>query len=150
MKILKANWKPVEHFTGILHGNQSYNGTLQLLVDEIPHDKMKFKKIGRFFYAEKDGYCRVYEHKNGTTDGFAGRTITLDIDGVGEMDFKGSLWDPWECPDTIPKYFNISVTIDPKAMETGHTFYSGKITWALAEEIIDSLNADVKISRFGM
>lgn len=144
MKILEAKWVPNKKH-GILHGNLSYNGSLHLLVDEIPD--VKFKKIGNFFYGEKDGYVRLYEHKRGTTQGFAGRTITLDIEGVGEMDFHGCLWDPFECPKEIPKHFCIGITTEPGVMEKGYTFYSGKITWELAQKIINSIEADVAIRR---
>ena len=146
MKILKSEWKPSPNMGIIATGNMVYPGSLHLLVDEIP--KVIFKKMGHFFYGEADGYVRLYKHEKGTTDGFGGRTITLNIEGVGEMDFKGCLWDPFSIPDDIPKFFCVGITTDPKAFERGHTYTAGKITWGLAKEIIDSLGVDVKLRRF--
>ena len=131
---------------GILHGNKVYPGSLHLLVDEIP--KVIYKKIGNYFYGEKDGFVSLYEHQKGTTDGFAGRTITLDIEGVGKKDFKGSLWDPFDLPDDIPKFFNVSITTDPEAMEIGHTFMAGKITWDLAISIFGDLGVNITLKKW--
>jgi len=145
MKILKSEWKPSDR--GIINtGNMIYQGSLHLLVDYVP--KVTFKKIGNFFYGENEGYVRLYKHEPGTKDGFAGRTITLNIEGVGEMDFKGCLWDPFSIPDDIPKFFCVGITTDPKVFDRGFTYTAGKITWELAKEIIDSLGVDVKLRRF--
>jgi len=144
MKILEAKWENTK--MNILHGNTVYPGSLHLLVDEIPD--VIFKKIGNFFYGEKDGYVQLYEHKKGTKNGFAGRTITLDIEGVGAMDFVGCLWDPYECPSTVPKHFAVGITTDPEVIKRGHTYYSGKITWDLAKETLDSLGVDVQLRKF--
>lgn len=145
MKILKSEWKPSE--ISILNtGNLCYSGSLHLLVDEIP--KVKFKKFGNFFYGERDGYIRLYEYQPGTKDGFGGRTITLNIDGLGDMDFMGTLWDPFSIPDDIPKFFNVGITTDPKVFERGHTYMAGKITWDLAKEILNELEVEMTIRKF--
>jgi len=145
MEILKSEWKPAD--IQILNtGNICYPGKLNLLVNEIP--KVIFKKIGNFFYGEKEGYVRLYEYKPGSKDGFGGRTITLDIEGIGEMDFTGTLWDPFSIPDDIPKFFCVGITTDPEVFERGHTYMAGKITWELATEILESININVKLRKF--
>lgn len=146
MKILQAKWKPVrEGRTEILHGDTSYNGALQILVDEIPMPKCRW--IGRFIYGEEDGFCEVYEYIPGSTEAFGGATITIDFEDGQKENFKGSLWDPFRIPDTIPEHRCISITIDPKVMKQGRTFLSGKITKGLFDQIIDGLKEtpEVKI-----
>ncbi len=143
MEILEAKWIPSD--TKILQtGNVAYNGSLHLLVDKIP--EVVFKKMGDYLYGENEGYVRLYHYQKGTTRGFAGRTITLDLEGFGEMDFVGSLWDPMgPLPDNIPKFFSVGITEDPEDMERGNTFMAGKITWDLAKSTFDSIPEDGKV-----
>ena len=72
--ILKSKWKHSK--IKILNNGCAYNGELELLVDKIP--EVEFEEYGFFYYGEKDGYVKVYEHEPGSTDGFAGREITLN------------------------------------------------------------------------
>ncbi len=148
MKIKKSKWKPVdEKFNGgILSGHLTYNGTLQLLVDKIP--EVEYERIGNYFYGEKDGYCSVYEYQKGSTDGFAGRTITLKIKGGGNVDFKGSLWDPMLKPENIPEYRHISITTDAEVFERGYTFYGGKITTKLWDKLLKKLKVKAVLKDF--
>lgn len=146
MKVLKAEWKDSD--MRILHGDLSYKGSLDLLVDEIP--EIEFEQIGNYFYGEKDGLVKCYKHIPGTKDGFGGRTITIKFKDGPTLDFKGCLWDPFSLSDKIPKHFCVGITTDPEVMERGYTFYAGKITWKLAQEIFESLNVNPDIKRFGL
>ena len=148
MKILKKKWKPVDkrYNGGIICGHLTYNGKLQLLVDEIPD--LEFERIGDYFYGEKEGYCNVYQYQKGTTNSFGGRTITLKIKGCGEIDFKGSLWDPHSCPNNIPQHRHVSITTLTDVFERGFTFQSGKITKKLFDKITKKLKAEIIIKPF--
>lgn len=114
-----------------LSGHRAYQYTLKILVDEIPHDEMVFKKYGPFLYAEKEGFVRIYKHEPGTTNGFAGRTIALNVEGR-PMAFTGSLWDPMsyrqQKENNVPSYRACSVTTKQRVMELGYTFYAGYLT----------------------
>ncbi|MGD2065841.1 MAG: hypothetical protein PVI43_01560 [Candidatus Bathyarchaeota archaeon] len=126
-------------------GHLKYDGMIQLLVDEIPHNEMVFRWYGKFLYAEKYGYVRVYHHKPGTKDGFAGRSITINING-NKTTFNGDLWDPtgFSKMESVPEYRAVCITEDLAAYNRGYTFYAGYVTKELYEKIHDHLNTKNK------
>ena len=144
-KILDIQWreslwqgKPIKSISGHL----VYNGTLELLLDKVPELKdFTFKRYGKFFYAEKDCFVKIYKYMPGSTDGFAGREVTLKFDDTGEITFKGSLWDPMSYTETIkngvPEYRAIAVTDEKEVMERGYTFYSAYITKELYLDLME-------------
>lgn len=150
MNVLKAQWKPSKEGR-LLIGPYSYSGQLQLLLDEEPAwDEFVFRKYGPFLFASLDGFVRVYVHKPGTRAGFAGRTITLNVEGE-KKDFHGSLWDPIslrDAPDDLPQFRSVSITADPKVMKRGYTFGAAYMlksifeTLAQEAEVLDATKAD--------
>ena len=144
MQILDVKWKSVDkRFTGILHGDRTYKGTLQLLVDKIPHPKCKW--IGRFVYGEEDGFCRVYEWEPGSTRAFANSPITVHFEDGTTRVFVGDLWDPHHVSERVPDHRHISITTEQRVMNRGHTFYGGKITRALWDKLIDRVKLEREV-----
>jgi len=122
----------------LISGHRGYSGSLQLLLDSRPTlTDFTFAEYGNMFYAENDGFVRVFQHVPGSTDGFAGREYTLNFD-EGPRTFKGSLWDPTEFDDTsgIPKYRAVSITDSKDVMVRGHTFYAGYVTKELYHKLL--------------
>lgn len=142
MKIIKAQVKKIES-RAFIHGEKVYSGILELLVDEIP--EVAFRQINNFYYGEKDGYVRLYEHKPGSRNGFGGAEITLTMEGGTERTFIGTLWDPFHVPEFIPPCRCIAITTDPAAMERGHTFTYGKITEELFRSILEDIGENIQI-----
>ncbi len=143
-RIKKIQYKKAEYngrSVTLLSGHMGYKGSIQILVNEVPKgEDFVFRKIGVFLFAEKEGFVEIYRHDIGSTDGFAGREITLNVEGE-EKTFKGSLWDPTGFDDMgeIPEYRSVSITDDPKVMETGYTFYSGYVTKKVYDKLAKKL-----------
>ena len=141
MKILDVKWKPInKQYNCLISGHLTYSGTLQVLVDK-KIDTGVYKKYGAYLYAENDGFVSVYLHKPGTTQGFAGAKITLNIEGE-QKTFKGSLWEPTGFDNTsiLPEYRSISLTDDLEVMKRGHTFWHAYVTKSLYEELCKKVN----------
>jgi len=138
MKVLDVKWKPLEKpYNGLMSGHLTYNGYLQVLVDKRPDkDERVYKRYGDYLYSENDGFVSTYKHEKGTTEGFAGAVITLNIEGK-QTTFKGSLWDATGYDDTsgLPEYRAISLTDDPEVMKKGHMFWHSYITKSLYEDL---------------
>lgn len=140
MEILEVRFKDDE--TNYLHGKNVMRGEVQVLIDEFPKRKI-FKRKGNYLISENDGLVTIYEHQHGTTDGFAGRTITLDIENEGSVTFKGSLWDPFSLPKDLHVY-HVSITDSTDVWERGHTFYAGKILEGRLQPHLDKLGVVIK------
>ena len=140
IEILDMQWKPKpKRIDAIINGHLCYQGSLQLLLNYVPgHRDFLFKRCGNYFFAEQEGFVSVFLYKARGTQGFAGREITLNIEGAGEITFKGSLWDPTSFDDTsgLPEYRAVSLTDKKEVMERGHTFYAGYVTKELYEELM--------------
>lgn len=142
-EILQCRWKPMRPgLTGIIHGHLMYTGTLQVLVDRLPEvRKAVHRRIGKYLYAEQDGWVSVYLHRPGSTGGFAGREIALNIEGK-EKAFHGSLWGPTEFDDTsgLPEYRAVTITDRPDVMERGYTFCGYYVTKVFFDQLLESAN----------
>ena len=46
-----------------------------------------------YFIGQDNGFYKAFKHRPGTTDGFAGREITLELDTGKQRTFKGDIWD---------------------------------------------------------
>ena len=132
MNIIDVKWEPARDGVTILHWGPG-DGSLQVLVDELP--KHVYRKIGRHYYSEQDGFVSVFLHDPTNNRGFAGREFSLDMEDGSVRTFKGTLWDPMESSDDLPEFCSISITADPEVMERGYTFYSGKVTLDLYLEL---------------
>lgn len=122
-----------------ISGHRGYSGSLQLLLDKRPvFEDYTFKRYGNMFFAENEGFVRVFLHRPGTTKGFAGSEYTLNFE-EGPETFKGSLWDPTQFDDTskIPEYRAVSITDEKDVMEKGYTFYAGYVIKKLYNELLD-------------
>ena len=128
---------------GLISGHLTYTGSLQVLVDKKTDAESRvYKKYGKYLYAEDDGFVSVYLHNPGSTQGFAGEKIKLNVEDE-EKTFTGSLWDPTGYDDTsgLPEYRSVSLTDDPQVMEKGFTFWHAYITKFLYEELCKKVGA---------
>jgi len=130
-----------------LNGESVTNGSLDILVDRYPN--FIYRQSGNFFFSEQDGFCKIYEHEKGTTDGFGGSKINLTMECGEVMKFAGSLWDPYRIPNwpEIPKMKSCGITTDPKAYERGYTFQSGRVTQSMYDSLIRKIGIDDRIRR---
>jgi len=143
-RILDVQWKKAEIYgmpCTLIAGHRGYSGSLQLLLDKRPLlEDFTFKKYGNMFFAEVDGFVRVFLHEPGTTKGFAGSEWILNFED-GPKTFKGCLWEPTEFNDTskVPEYRAVSITDDKEVMKRGHTFGAGYVTKELYDELLEKV-----------
>ena len=137
-KVIKA--KILNAGMNFISGKNVTKGTLNMLIDEYP--SFVYHQIGNYFYAEtKDGFVSVYEYIPGSTDGFGGAEITLEMADGSSKSFKGSLWSPFSVKNpNVPDYKPAGITNDPDAYDRGYTFRSCDLTPGLYAEIISSIN----------
>jgi len=139
-KIKKVKYKPATYNgkpVRLLSGHMVYSGTIQVLVNEVPKaSDFEFKRIGKFLFAERDGFVKIFKHEPGSKDGFGGWELTLNVGG-DRITYKGCLWDPMGFDDmsNVPEYRSVSITDDPEVMKVGYTFYSGYVTKKLYEKL---------------
>ena len=142
MKIIRTQYRSSTLFgkpCKTIAGHMKYDGKLQLLVDEMPKlASMEFKRYPPFLFAEQEGFVRIYEHKPGTKDGFAGREIQLNVEGELIL-FKGDLWDPMGFSDVshVPEYRAVSITTESEVMAHGFTFYAGYVVKQLYDKLME-------------
>lgn len=96
---------------GVFCGQPVPKGCLGIKTGNIKHKP--YKQVGNVFYSESSGIVSAYEHKEGTTNGFAGRKITLLVEEPSKLfrnkkvivskEFNGSLWDTADAWRTAEK-----------------------------------------------
>lgn len=96
---------------GIWCGQPIPKGCLNVRVDHMPMFT-EYKQVGNVIWAETEDFVSCYMYEAGSTRGFAGRSITLPITGIGKVfknkgvtrvTYKGSLWDSAEAVRTVEK-----------------------------------------------
>ena len=127
MKILnaKVNWMKG-------YANDPY---LEVLVDKIPRDDLRYEQKGELFFAEHEGYVSFFAY-SGPGDGYGGSRFDIIMkDGS-----KKTLIGPWSSRPGVMNNAGfalctgVSITDDPKVFERGHTFYGGNLTLEKAKE----------------
>ncbi len=147
-EIIKTKWKPSKKTIAQFGPG---NGKLQLLLDEYPN--FIYQQRGSYFYATDGDFISVYEWEPGTTDGFAGREMVLNMTDGTQKKFNGSLWIP-SCivnpsrttSQGIPRFCSVSITTKPDVIEHGRTFYSSGLSIARYIALRSSLGVSVSMN----
>lgn len=122
---------------GTFCGEAVPKGCLGVVVDNYRFDAYQ-ELPGGIFYSECDGLLSIYHHLPGSTDGFAGRAITLpviersilssNIKARRLRTFKGSLWASASAKNQVESHLGQRLTnLGVKSSSDRHGVYSSVI-----------------------